>query len=361
MSEKIDDKSIALIIGVLIFCLLIVVSVSAWTGPSGAPPGSNAPEPINISSSGQEKEGQVGVAIPSGESLDAGYGLTVGTVSNPLGIKTDGDSYFNGDIDITGKANATELCINTVCQSDWGSVSGVGGGGTQNYAAKFTSSDTVGNSQIFDNGSSVGIGIATPSYKLHAAGDIYADGGWLRTNGSRGWYNETYGGGMYMSDSTWLRTYSNKSIYSGTGIIRSDASVRAPIFYDQNNTSYYVDPTGTSNLYNIEAYGAIDANQNYIYGQRCCWNVVVDAIGGYSNTPKGYCWDALGAYYSPVAVSCQNVQEVTSLPNACNSSGDDHCYFFSNEAGVVNVCDYSTGGDAVISCCKTTGICGETP
>jgi hypothetical protein len=48
------------------------------------------------------------------------------------------------------------------------------------------------------SGGSVGIGRTSASYRLHVSGDIYADGGWLRTNGSRGWYNESYGGGMYM-------------------------------------------------------------------------------------------------------------------------------------------------------------------
>lgn len=37
--------------------------------------------------------------------------------------------------------------------------------------------------------------------------------GWLYSNGSAGWYNETYGGGMYMVDSTYLRTYNGKAFY----------------------------------------------------------------------------------------------------------------------------------------------------
>ena len=93
MFEK-KDQSTALIIGVSIFCLFVVFSIFAWTGPPGTPPDPNAPAPINVSSSGQEKEGQFGIAIPSGQFLDGSYGLTVGTASNPLGIKTSGDSFF---------------------------------------------------------------------------------------------------------------------------------------------------------------------------------------------------------------------------------------------------------------------------
>jgi hypothetical protein len=46
----------------------------------------------------------------------------------------------------------------------------VGGTGTTNYLPKWTSGSEIGNSQIFDNGTNVGIGIITPSYKLDVNG-----------------------------------------------------------------------------------------------------------------------------------------------------------------------------------------------
>lgn len=36
---------------------------------------------------------------------------------------------------------------------------------------------------------------------------------WIRTTGSTGWYNETYGGGWYMSDNTYIRNYNSKHLY----------------------------------------------------------------------------------------------------------------------------------------------------
>lgn len=46
------------------------------------------------------------------------------------------------------------------------------------------------------------------------AGETYT-GGWFRTTGDTGWYNEKWGGGFNMTDSTWIRAYNNKSIYTG--------------------------------------------------------------------------------------------------------------------------------------------------
>jgi hypothetical protein len=48
----------------------------------------------------------------------------------------------------------------------------VTGTGTTNYVSKFTGTSTVGNSQIFDNGTNVGIGTTSPSYKLDVEGDV---------------------------------------------------------------------------------------------------------------------------------------------------------------------------------------------
>jgi hypothetical protein len=46
----------------------------------------------------------------------------------------------------------------------------IGGSGTTNYVPKFTASGFIGNSQIFDNGTNVGIGTASPDSKLRVAG-----------------------------------------------------------------------------------------------------------------------------------------------------------------------------------------------
>ena len=36
---------------------------------------------------------------------------------------------------------------------------------------------------------------------------------WFRSSGNTGWYNQTYGGGIMMQDTTWIRTYNGKYFY----------------------------------------------------------------------------------------------------------------------------------------------------
>jgi hypothetical protein len=62
---------------------------------------------------------------------------------------------------------------------------------------------------------------------------IDAGGGWHRTYNNTGWFNGTYGGGMYMVDGTYVRTYNGKSLYV-------DSSQSAPAVYGDSSASYGV-------------------------------------------------------------------------------------------------------------------------
>lgn len=83
------------------------------------------------------------------------------------------------------------------------------GGGTQNYVTKWNNAagTTIGNSQIFDNGTSVGVGLALPSFKLHVDGDFHAAGKIVVQNSANGGGSR----GLWM----WNAADSNWGIYMG--------------------------------------------------------------------------------------------------------------------------------------------------
>lgn len=62
------------------------------------------------------------------------------------------------------------------------------------------------------------IGTVSSHYKLNVGGDIIASS-WIRTDGATGWYSQSYGGGIYMTDSTYVRVYNNKSFYVSGNIL----------------------------------------------------------------------------------------------------------------------------------------------
>lgn len=62
-------------------------------------------------------------------------------------------------------------------------------------------------------GGNFAIGDISTDYKLNVAGDIIA-AGWLHTSGAVGWYSQSYGGGIYMTDPDQVQVYNNKVLYN---------------------------------------------------------------------------------------------------------------------------------------------------
>lgn len=62
-------------------------------------------------------------------------------------------------------------------------------------------------------------------------GDVKSENGWFVTEENKGWVNNTYKGGFYMSDKEWIRAVNNKGIYTGGkiqgGSVHADGRVSA--------------------------------------------------------------------------------------------------------------------------------------
>jgi hypothetical protein len=90
------------------------------------------------------------------------------SASGTLNVGTINTNAISDSIVVLGSNNILEK--RSIDSRAWGS-SLVDGTGTTNYVAKWSDANTVTNSIVFDNGTNVGIGTATPGYLL----DVYKD------------------------------------------------------------------------------------------------------------------------------------------------------------------------------------------
>lgn len=100
-------------------------------------------------------------------------------------------------------------------------------------------------------------GVYVNPYTDYVTATSFQASDWFRSSGTTGWYNSTYAVGIYAIDSTWVRTYNDAQFYSST-IIQAGASMRAPIFYDANDTTYYLDPNASSSTPSLNIAGNIE-------------------------------------------------------------------------------------------------------
>ena len=120
--------------------------------------------------------------------------------------------YFNRQIQVNG--NYKIYNNNTTYNAGWIELSG----GAPYIDFHFNNSTADYTSRIIENASGrlyipgkLAIGYTNDSYSLATASFICAS--WIRTVGNTGWYNESYGGGWYMIDTTWIRNFGSKPVY----------------------------------------------------------------------------------------------------------------------------------------------------
>ncbi len=109
-------------------------------------------------------------------SMD-GTGLKIGHNSASKNIQFNVGSFTPFTLDTNGFARVDTLCVSGDCRNSWpagGGAGGVSGAGTTNYLPKWTAGTAIGNSQVFDNGTNVGIGTASPGAKLDVVGSVRA-------------------------------------------------------------------------------------------------------------------------------------------------------------------------------------------
>ena len=92
----------------------------------------------------------------------------------------------------------------------------------------------------------------TPSVSTIFAND------WFRSRGDTGWYNESYGGGIRMTDTEWIRTFGGKSFYCDSQI----SSYGFHHLSHDNNDAVLLAGGGYGNIFTDKSYNYTD-NSKY--------------------------------------------------------------------------------------------------
>ena len=166
----------------------------------------------------------------------------------------------NGDVTAVGGLNAYSISGN----------SNVAGTGNASYHPSGIYSTGATNwlyGNLLTNGGEIG----SASQNV---GAVYSNN-WFRSSGNTGWYSQTYGGGIYMVDSTWVQTYNGKRFYSSGGFGGSVlyGSYGSMTLYGTNNgyAGISTPDVASAVMWQNGAYGAIFGH----YKNDNAWNFYV--------------------------------------------------------------------------------------
>lgn len=164
-----------------------------------------------------------GTADVSGDMTGVGWinsSLRVDWKNDGVGLRWNGvhDVEFGGN---TGYAHTTYHFRPSYSSSGSTQSSIVIENASASNSPTFTTTHAFWATGVGYHKRALGVGRESPSDGYDAGiytGTVLANN-WFRSEGNTGWYNQTYGGGWCMEDTTWIRTKNNKGVLA----VRFDA------------------------------------------------------------------------------------------------------------------------------------------
>jgi hypothetical protein len=138
---------------------------------------------------------------------------------------------------------------------------------------------------------------------------IDAGGGWHRSYGQSGWYNGSYGGGMWMEDASYVRIYGNFPFYAGYS-------------------------GGAASIYGMNPGGGIG-----VYGQSSAGYIGVYGYGYYG----GYFYNYTSGYYSYVGFPGYKIYGVGTVSTIVKDLNDKRVALHAPETPEVYFQDFGEG------------------
>ena len=145
--------------------------------------------------------------------------VRVGTNNFELQVRQIG-SYQNGHIQYQYWAYGANVSAWRGLQSTSNTSVAVSAGGASTLAdSRASSADVWTSARTFyiqdHNAANTGAGVS-----VNGSSNVYLKlpssiqcSNWFRSTGNSGWYNQNYGGGIYMQDSSWVRVFGGKKFY----------------------------------------------------------------------------------------------------------------------------------------------------
>ena len=169
-------------------------------------------------------------------------------------------------------------------------------------------------------------GAFSTSGAITASGTVTANtfktGNWFRSTGSTGWYNDTYGGGVYMSDSTYVRVYNNKGfVVNGSSHLQSSLNTIGTHRFNSQWLGFYDSISNAQNNVSRKGWMGFDGSERfYIRNERSDY-IEIDATTGGGICLKfgdcilygegngyglGRCWRPTGKNHGQIKLGASN-------------------------------------------------------
>jgi hypothetical protein len=188
------------------------ITSGTWSGSFGSVSGANLTS-LNASNLGSG-------TVPSARISGSYTSITaVGTLTSLTSSGTISGQIISGD-----DTNSPAISLRGwPSDSNWASVDSnrgyllLGHASTTSgiYLRSYSTATSV---RIGANGQdTLVVGYSGSAYTVTIAGEAYCSG-WWRSTGQSGWYNQDYGGGIWMSDSSWVRVYGSKRFLADSGL-----------------------------------------------------------------------------------------------------------------------------------------------
>ena len=208
------------------------ITTGTWSGLFGAVSGAN----LTTLNASNLSSGTVASARISGSYTGiTGVGtITNGTWSGSFGSVSGANlTTLNASNISSGTlANArlpTAINISSTMQAySYQGNANVAGTGNASYhpSGVYSTGSNWLYGQMYLNSNNIG----DSSSSANGAGQIYANS-WFRSWGDTGWYNQSYGGGVYMVDATFVRIYNSKIFFAAGGIWSVDGGTASTTGY----------------------------------------------------------------------------------------------------------------------------------